>query len=61
MTHYYSADDIRFEKPHTLYLCTDTKATQLLPHTPCSFKECDFPQTTILQTISTVITIYPRV
>ena len=46
-------------KTANLVQCTDTKATlsglqiTLLPHTLCSFKECDFQYTTILQTIST--------
>ena len=48
-------------KTEHIVQCTDTKATlsglqiTLLPHTPCSFKECHFPHTTILQTICTVI------
>ena len=46
-------------KTARLIQCTDTKATlsgvkiTLLDHTPCSFKECDFPHTTIFQTTST--------
>ena len=42
-----------------LVQCTDMKATlsrvqiKLLDHTPCSSKERDFPDTTILQPIST--------
>ena len=50
-----------------LVQCTYTKATlsglqiTLLPHTPCSFKECDFSHTTILQTISSGLQIWKLV